>query len=124
MTVAGFRAVKVPKKTGTSLQDGGNSATIKAGKRFGINLQLFAEQDLEKQSSASIRKGITNLKQKYELHVDKVAHPEMYDPDFATYTKEHQEGLVHHWEKEMNQFQKSIERRRNVLKERGEEYDD
>ena len=89
-----------------------------------FNLQLFAEEDLKKQTSRSLKKGIENLTKRYEDHIDKTQHPEKYDPNFNTYTEAHQKGLIHHWEKEKKQFLEAIERRKKELRDRGEPYDD
>jgi len=47
-----------------------------------FNLQLFAEQNLQNQTSNQLRKGIRYLKKDLELHLKKIEHPADYCIDW------------------------------------------
>lgn len=85
-----------------------------------LNLMLFAERDLAKQKSSSIKKAIASYNLRIAEHQRKIQNPEKYDDDWHTYSKMHQDGLKRHWQKEINNFQRSIDDRIAELKERGE----
>ena len=93
------------------------------GLRFKMNLQLHGEVALKKQSTAALRKGIRSLSARIVLHEDKIAKPSMYEPKWDTFEDRHKEGLLIHWQKEIDTFKKSIQNRREELKRRGENAD-
>ena len=86
-----------------------------------VDIQALAkESDLEKQKSSSIKRSIRKLQEQINTHRDKIAHPEAYAENWSTFSKEYQEGLKRHWNKEILKFEESITRRKEILKERGE----
>ena len=56
-------------------------------------------------------------------HQDKVNNPEKHIPDWDNYSDAKKAGLIKHWNKEIRNFQKSIDNRISELKERGD-YDE
>ena len=93
-----------------------------AGKtRLKVDIQALAkESDLNKQKSSSIKHSIRKLQEQINTHRDKIAHPETYAENWNTFSKEYQNGLMKHWNKEIQKFEESISRRIEVLKERGD----
>lgn len=101
-------------KATEGLKKQGESGTLR------LNLRLFAERDLAKQKSSSIKKAIASYNLRIAEHQQKIQNPEKYVDDWHTYSKMHQDGLKRHWQKEINNFQRSIDDRVAELKERGE----
>lgn len=101
-----------------------NSNIIKSSDRIaGMNLQLFAESDIKKQKSTSLKRGIRNLKSQIEKHQDIIAEPEKYIPNWENKNEREKQGLIKHWNKEIRNFNNSIQDRIAELKERGD-YDE
>ncbi|MGN1112419.1 MAG: hypothetical protein ACI4RP_04365 [Acutalibacteraceae bacterium] len=88
-----------------------------------MNIQLFAEKDIYKQTSESLKRGIRSYKNVINLHNDKISNPEKYCSDW--YEKDNRErvGLIKHWKKEIRNAQNSIDDRIAELKNRGD-YDE
>lgn len=101
-------------KASKTLENPGKSGIMDMGKKTHI------EQDVAKQKSSSLRKGIVTYQQRITEHQRKLYNPQDYVEDWAKMSKQHQEGLKKHWLKEIQNFTQSIETRRTVLKERGE----
>ena len=85
-----------------------------------MNLQYFAEKALERQSVASLRKGIRSLEEAIEFHKENIANPKRKWKDWDTFTEARKAREIHHWEKEIENFKESIENRKNELLRRGE----
>ena len=60
---------------------------------------------------------------KIALHQDKINNPQKYIADWDTKDVREQNGLKKHWQKEIRNFQTSIDDRITELKERGD-YDE
>lgn len=88
-----------------------------------MDLQFFAEKDIKKQESGSLRHAIMRYERLINEHQDKINHPEEYISNWDEYTEQHKNGLIKHWNKEIYNFQQSIRNRVDELKERGE-YDE
>ena len=88
------------------------------GKMF-LDLQRFAESDLRRQSTSSIRKGIASFQERIQEHEHKIKHPEEYYSDWDVVSDKIKNGRLAHWKKEITNFQSSIEERMQILKERG-----
>lgn len=95
----------------------------RSGPRFRMNLRLHGEAALKKQSTAALRKGIRSLRAKIALHENKIAMPSKYEPKWENLTDGNKEGLLLHWQKEIDNFKKSIQNRCEELKRRGEDAD-
>lgn len=85
-----------------------------------LNLQLFAEEDLTKQKTSSVRRGIKSLEKRIAEHEDKINNPRSYVEGWNSLSKNRQEGLKLHWQKEIDSFNVSIDNRIKELRKRGE----
>mgnify|MGYP001625222527 CR=1 FL=1 len=90
------------------------------GKRLLVNIQLFAEKDIRRQSSASLQRAVRSYQKQIEAHKDKLAHPEQYIDGWEERDPRYKAGLKRHWQKEIRNFQQSIEDRVQELKQRGD----
>ena len=85
-----------------------------------LNLQFFGEKDVEKQKTSSLRKAITSYEARIEDHKEKLLHPENAVSNWNDLAPRHQEGLKKHWQKEIQNFEESIQNRYDELRKRGE----
>lgn len=108
---------KYLKAASEPLEKSSKSSTIKPG------LQFFAEKDIAKQKSSSLKKGLAKYKEQIADHQKKIDHPEDYVEDWASKDVRYQNGLKKHWQKEIKTFQQSIDDRVAELKRRGD-YDE
>jgi hypothetical protein len=88
-----------------------------------IDLQLFSEKDIKNQSSNSLNHAIGQYQKRINEHNDKISNPEKYTTSWDSMSDEQQNGLIRHWEKEVRNFNQSIEDRIKELKERGDYHD-
>lgn len=95
----------------------------KTTKRAKISMQFFAESDMKKQESGSLKRAIRKYQKRIAEHQQKINEPQKYVPDWDTKSEQAQNGLKRHWQKEIRNFQTSIDDRIAELKERGD-YDD
>ncbi len=86
-------------------------------------MQLFSEKDLSKQKTNSLKKGIKNFKKRISEHEDKINNPEKYISNWHKLDEREKAGLIKHWQKEIDNFNKSIQNRIDELKRRGEDYE-
>lgn len=100
-----------------SLEKSGKSGIIK------LDLQRFAEKDIAKQKSLSLKKAITSYSVKVDEHNRKLDNPQDYCEGWNEMDSRQRDGLKKHWEKEIRNFQRSIQDRIDELKKRGD-YDD
>ena len=98
----------------------GTDNSIKHGK---INIQFFAEKDIQNQESISLRRALRKYERGIALHMDKIGNPQKYIADWESRDIRARDGMIKHWEKEINNFQRSIEDRISELKRRGD-YDE
>lgn len=98
--------------------------TVKYGiikkNKITMNLQLFAEKDILKQESPSLKKAIRKYRKRIEEHEHKISSPADCIPEWQSYSIERQEGLKKHWKKEIKVFRQSIDDRVEELKKRGD----
>lgn len=90
------------------------------GDRPKMNLQFFAENDMYRQESNSLKRAIRKYEKHLEEHKTYLADPESHCPDWNEKSVEEQEGLKRHWQKEIRNFEQSINDRINELKKRGD----
>ena len=90
------------------------------GDTLKMNLQFFSESDIKNQESGSLIRAIRKYEKRIEEHKAYIENPVMHIPEWSTYDVRYQEGLKRHWEKEIRNFQQSIEYRIAELKERGD----
>ena len=102
------------EKDNKSLAKTGKSSKIKA------NLQYFAEKDIKNQESSSLKRAIKKYKKRIDEHNEKIKNPEKYIEDWQSLSSMKQEGLKRHWNKEIRNFNNSIDDRVAELKERGD----
>jgi len=84
-----------------------------------FDLQLFAEKNLENQTSNQLRKGIRTFQKRIEEHWAKINNPLASYPDFYD-EPDKQEGRIGHWLHEIKNFNESIQNRVDELEKRGE----
>lgn len=104
-------------KAAETLKNKGKSGIIS------LNLQTFAEKDLSRQKTLSLKKGLASFKEQIVTHRNKIARPWDYIPGWNEMDERMKAGLKRHWEKEISNFQQSVESRIAELKRRGE-YDE
>ena len=102
------------EKDNKSLAKTGKSSKIKA------NLQYFAEKDIKNQESSSLKRAIKKYQKRIDEHNEKIKKPEKYIEDWQSLSSMKQEGLKRHWNKEIRNFNNSIDDRVAELKERGD----
>ena len=88
-----------------------------------MNLQFFAEKDIEKQNSSSLKRAIRKYRAQIEEHQAKLDDPLKFFPEWNNFDSRYQEGLKRHWNKEIRNFKQSIQDRIDELKKRGD-YDE
>lgn len=88
-----------------------------------IGIQFFAEKDIVNQESGSLKRAMRKYSKKISLHQDKINNPEKYVEGWETKDAREKSGLVKHWQKEIINFQTSIDNRIAELKKRGD-YDE
>ena len=102
------------EKDNKSLAKTGKSSKIKA------NLQYFAEKDIKNQESSSLKRAIKKYQKRIDEHNEKIKNPGKYIEDWQSLSSMKQEGLKRHWNKEIRNFNNSIDDRVAELKERGD----
>lgn len=88
-----------------------------------MNLQTFAESDIKNQGSGSLKHAIRKYNERIQEHQEKIKNPEKYIPEWNSMDPRGQEGLKKHWNKEIRNFNNSIQVRVDELKKRGD-YDE
>lgn len=68
----------------------------KKGDTIRINLQFFAEKDIENQNSNSLKRAIKKYKANIIEHNNKIQNPREYIPDWDSKDIREQEGLIKH----------------------------
>ena len=106
-----------------TLENTGKNGIIKVGNGMPLDLQLFAEADIKNQSSNSLKRAMRKYESKISEHEAKIKNPAAYVPDWETKDVREQTGLIRHWQKEIRNFEQSINDRIDELKERGD-YDE
>ena len=99
-----------------------NRANVAKGKKndiMKIDLQFFAE-DLRKQSSQSLSKGIKTLNKRIKEHEDKVANPQAHMKNWDKACEQEKIGTVEAWKREIERYKKQVNARIDELKERGD----
>lgn len=99
----------------------GGSGSGESGQ--GNTTESKVESDLYKQDSTSLKRAIRRYQKRIDEHKDKISHPEKYVLDWDTYDGRRRNGLLKHWNKEIQNFSVSIQRREDELKKRGD-YDE
>lgn len=58
-----------------------------------MDLQFFAEKDIQNQNSSSLKRSIRKFNKRIEEHEHKISHPEECFPNWEEYSTQYQEGL-------------------------------
>ena len=112
------------KYFGKSIAKSSDSGIIKRKRgTLKLDLQFFAEKDIKKQQSGSLKRAIRRYQARIEEHEAKIKNPKEIYPEWDTYDPRYQDGLKRHWNKEIRNFKQSIQDRVDELKERGD-YDE
>lgn len=105
------------------VKDGDSDIIKREESRLKMDLQFFAESDIKKQESNSLKRAIRKYEKRIKEHEDYLEHPETHCSDWNEKSRWEQEGLKKHWKKEIRNFNQSIQDRIDELKARGD-YDD
>ena len=91
-----------------------------------IDLQFFTEKetDLPRQETGSLKRSIRKLRRRILEHEEKIAHPEEHCTDWSELSEARKKKRLEYWETEIKEFGKSIQRRIDELKKRGESTDE
>ena len=84
------------KKYVKDLKGTKHSGIIQNNKGLEMNLQFFAENDVPKQSSASLKRAIRNLTKRIKEHEEYIENPYVHVPEWDEYSALRQEGLKKH----------------------------
>lgn len=108
-------------KAQESIEKSSDSGIIKKNRgMLKMNLQFFAEKDIKKQESNSLKRAIRNYKKRIAEHKAYINNPKSHVPDWDDLPEVRKNGLIRHWNKEIRNFNTSIEDRIIELKERGD----
>lgn len=67
-----------------------------------------------------MQRAIRKYQQRIDEHNDKISNPQKYVSDWNSYDERKKNGLIKHWKKEIQNFDVSIQRRKDELKRRGD----
>ena len=87
------------------------------------DIQLFAKKDIVKKKSKSLKKAIKKYNELIAEHQEKIKNPSAHTSNWDNKDVREHEGLLRHWNKEIRNFQTSIDDRIKKLKARGD-YDE
>lgn len=87
---------------------------------FALDLQYFAERDIINQDSSSLKRAIRKYNKKIDEHKDHIKNPQGYISDWNEKSEREKAGLIKHWNKEIRNFETSINDRISELKKRGD----
>lgn len=95
----------------------------KTGKSDRIGLQFFGEADIARQESSSLKRAIRKYATRISEHQKKIDNPAAYIEGWDGIDSRQKAGLIRHWQKEIRNFQTSIDDRIAELTKRGD-YDE
>ena len=108
------------KKTGRHFPGWQEAGALENTGESGImDLQMFANRSISKQTDNGLRKSIASWSDNIEEHKKKLAHPELYDTGWNSKTEAQKAGLSRHWNKEIGNFSKDIADAEAELARRG-----
>lgn len=114
-----LQAEKLPRR----LTGDENGGIILPKPSLVVSMQYFAERDIERQESGSLKRAIRKYKQRIIEHTEYIQNPKDHCPDWDNYSEQKKNGLIRHWKKEIRNFEESIQNRIDELKKRGD-YDE
>ena len=86
-----------------SVEKSGNSGKIK------VDIQFFANRSIAKRTDKQLYKSINSWAKNITEHQEKLQAPGKYDKEWNEKSSSAKAGLLRHWEKEINSFQKNID---------------
>lgn len=115
------RCAIMPVDDEIASNDANSGIIIKKG--LPLDLQLFAEKDITRQESNSLKRGIRSYKKRILEHEKYISNPAAHADDWDKLGQKERDGLIKHWKKEIRNFKQAIQDRVDELKERGD-YDE
>lgn len=113
--------LKASEKVEIHLENAGKSGIIKEKDTTGgIGIQFFANKGILKQSDTHLKKSIASWSENIAEHQAKIADPGKYDSEWDSKSAAHKAGLIKHWQKEIQNFQKNIDEANDELDKRGQ----
>ena len=86
-----------------SVEKSGKSGKIK------VDIQYFANRSIARRTDKQLHKSINSWAKNITEHQEKLQAPEKYDKEWNEKNSSAKAGLLRHWEKEINSFQKNID---------------
>jgi len=109
------------QKYGNAVVNVSDSGIIKENRvALKMDLQFFSESDIKNQKSGSLKRAIRKYEKRIKEHERYLENPEIHCSDWKEKNKWEQEGLKKHWNKEIRNFNQSIQDRIDELKARGD----
>lgn len=97
-----------------------NDIIIKTTNRIPIKIQFFAEKDILRQESSSLKRAIRKYEKRITEHEEYINNPKIHVDNWDSLTQVRKDGLKKHWQKEIRNFNQAIQDRVNELKKRGD----
>ncbi len=108
-------APRVSKLDGMSYEDwkaGKEQESVEKSEKSGkikVDIQFFANRSIAKRTDKQLHKSINSWAKNITEHQEKLQAPEKYDKEWNEKNSSAKAGLLRHWEKEINSFQKNID---------------
>ena len=103
-----------------ALENSGNGDTIEeTDSNASVGVQFFANKGILKQSDAQLKKSIASWTENIAEHQAKIADPGKFDSEWDAKSDAHKAGLIKHWQREIQNFQKNIKEAEDELDRRG-----
>ena len=106
-----------------AIQERGDYLAIKTGVALAnMNTDgiIIKEKDLDNQPTNTLRKSIRKIKNNKKEHEDKIRNPQNYVEKWDERDPRYREGLIKYWKKEIEEKDRAIKRREDIIKKRGE----
>lgn len=78
---------------------------------------------IERQSSTALKRGIRKHLKQIDKHKEHLQNHSEYIKEWEDYDERFREGLKRHWQKEIHNFEQSINDKMEELRKRGEKYE-
>ena len=89
-----------------------------------ISLMFFSEKGLREKRPIELKRGIRSIRRRLLEHLNKIQNPELYCKNWQDFSPERQRGTLEFWQKEIDDKQRAILERIEILKEKGENVDE
>lgn len=86
--------------------------------RLRTNIQFFAEKGLTNQTVPQLRSGIRSFQSRIEEHKEYIRNPKNHVPNWDLLSEAEKRGNIKHWNKEIRNFEESIQNRLNEIERR------